>query len=527
MWSPKTEQHESEQEDSTATLEDIEDTQQVASPVDEQAIARISEARTRLEEFASSELGDAHLVVVSNREPYVHTDPQDGSKWHTPASGLTTALDPVMRICGGTWVAHGSGHGDILVADASGRVQVPPDHPQFTLRRVWLERAEVAGYYDGFSNRTLWPLCHQVYVRPRFEEEDWLQYKRVNEKFAQAILAQVEGKRAIVLVQDYHLALVPEMIKSARPDVVVSQFWHIPWPNIDVLSTCPWHRQILKGLLGNDILGFHVRQYCRNFLGGVDRALEARVLGDKSAIFWNGRTTFVRPYPISIDPETMIPSENATVPELQRHKISGARVLLGIDRLDYIKGIPEKFRAYDRLLREHPEHQGRVVLVQLATPTRSRVPEYVKLAHEVEELAREINERHGDSTWKPIVLLQRLLDQEELAALYAQSDVCVVGSLQDGMNLVAKEFVAARRDQRGVLVLSRFAGATKQMIGALPIHPYDREAYAATLHAAIMMPPEEQEDRMRQLRADLSRHTIYSWAENILREAVQVQRKFS
>ena len=486
--------------------------------------AAVREARQRLEDFAAERLEGVHLVVVSNREPYVHTDPTDAKNWITPASGLTTALDPVMRICRGTWVAHGSGAGDRATADDAGRVQVPPDEPRFTLRRVWLTPEEVAGYYDGFSNQTLWPMCHQVYVRPRFEEEHWQQYVQVNQKFAQAVLSQIEGKRAIVLVQDYHLALMPKMIKRERPDVVLSQFWHIPWASPDALGTCPWERPLLKGLLGNDILGFHVRHYCNNFLESVALSLETRIDCAESVVVRNGRQTHVRPYPISIDPETMPPDSGIEIPEIIDLERGGVRFLLGIDRLDYIKGIPEKLRAYDTLLARHPELHGKVALVQLATPTRSNVPEYVALNDTVQNLAQQTNVRHGTLHWQPVLLIDRMLDAHELAALYARAAACVVGSLQDGMNLVAKEFVAARRDHRGVLVLSRFAGAQHAMGGALQIQPYDREAYAATLHAALLMTPQEQESRMRRLRATLFENTIYTWAENILREAVQIQR---
>ncbi len=486
--------------------------------------AAVREARQRLEDFAAERLEGVHLVVVSNREPYEHTHYDDPSQWITPASGLTTALDPVMRICRGAWVAHGSGAGDRAVSDDDGRVAVPPDDPRFTLRRVWLDPEEVEGYYDGFSNQTLWPMCHQVYVRPRFEEEHWQQYVRVNQKFAQAVLAQIAGKRAIVLVQDYHLALLPQMIRRERPDVVLSQFWHIPWASPDALGTCPWERPILKGLLGNDILGFHVRRYCNNFLDSVALSLETRIDCAESIVVRNGHPTHVRPYPISIDPETMVPDPSIEVPEVTGFERHGVRFLLGIDRLDYIKGIPEKLRAYDTLLEKHPELHGKIALVQLATPTRTNVPEYVALESEVQDLAQHINVRHGTLQWQPVHLIDRMLDASELATLYARAAVCIVGSLQDGMNLVAKEFVAARRDPRGVLVLSRFAGAQHGMNAALPIQPYDREAYAATLHAALLMSPEEQEDRMRRLRATLFENTIYTWAETILREAVQIQR---
>ena len=258
--------------------------------------------RERLETVARERFGGARLIVVANREPYIHTFDGEALRCTTPASGLTTALDPVMQACGGTWVAHGSGDGDRAASDNFGRVAVPPHDPSYTLRRVWLTKEEEQGYYYGFSNEAFWPLCHIAYARPRFDSKDWEQYVEVNRKFSEAVLEEADGGPAVVFIQDYHFALLPRLLRTARPDLVIVQFWHIPWPNREAFRVCPWHDEVLDGLLGNDLLSFHVQDHCNNFLETVDRGVESRVDLEQFSITRNGKTTLVQPHPISIDP---------------------------------------------------------------------------------------------------------------------------------------------------------------------------------------------------------------------------------
>lgn len=480
--------------------------------------------RARLEETARARLGGARLIVVANREPYIHVYDGDDVRCIKPASGLTTALDPVMRACGGAWVAHGSGDADREVADARGRVAVPPEGPAYTLRRVWLSKEEEQGYYYGFANEALWPLCHAAYTRPRFDPGDWEQYRQVNQKFADAVLDEAADEPAVVFVQDYHFALLPRLVKDVRPDLVVMQFWHIPWPNREVFRICPWQDEILDGLLGNDLLSFHIPYHCDNFLDTVDRGIEARVDPEYAAVTRGGRTTLVRPHPISIDPEagaSFAPADLAREEARLRKqfRLTDPRLLIGIDRVDYIKGIPERFRAVDRLLTLHPEFKGKFRFLQIGAPSRGHIPAYRRLGEELEALADEINWRHGNDAWKPILHVNEHYGPERVHTLYRLATGCVVSSLHDGMNLVAKEFVAARADLRGVLVLSKFTGAARELTDALLINPYAVDEFAEALRLALTMPAAEQERRMRRMRAQVLDQNIYRWAGRLLAEA--------
>ena len=472
-------------------------------------------------------LGGAKLVVVANREPFLHVHDGDDIRCVRPASGLATALDPVLRACSGTWVAHGSGDADRAVVDERGRVAVPPEEPAYLLRRVWLSKEEEQGYYYGFANKALWPLCHIAYTRPRFDAGDWQQYQLVNRKFADAVLEEVDGEPAVVFVQDYHFALLPRMLKEMRPDLVVLQFWHIPWPNREVFRVCPWQEEIVDGLLGNDLLSFHIQYHCNNFLETVERGLESRVDRERFAVTRRGKTTYVRPQPISIDPDLVPPlaPEEARREERRLRRHLGVRdrsVLLGVDRVDYTKGIPERFRAIDRLLTLHPELKRKFNFVQIGAPSRVHIPTYRRLNEEIDGLVEEINWRHGNHTWRPIHYLNAHHNREQVYALYRMAAGCVVSSLHDGMNLVAKEFIAAHSDLRGVLILSHFTGAAQELTDALLVNPYDIDQFALALRTALMMPEEEQERRMRHMRQQIVDNNIYRWAGMLLSEAAKL-----
>jgi alpha,alpha-trehalose-phosphate synthase [UDP-forming] len=483
--------------------------------------------RARLEEVARTRLGGAKLVVVANREPFLHVHDGDEIRCVRPASGLATALDPVLRACSGIWVAHGSGDADRQVVDERGRVAVPPENPAYLLRRVWLSKEEEQGYYYGFANEALWPLCHIAYTRPRFDAADWQQYQRVNRQFADAVLEEVVDEPAVVFVQDYHFALLPRMLKEMRPDLVVLQFWHIPWPNREVFRVCPWQEEILDGLLGNDLLSFHIQYHCNNFLETVDRGLESKVDLERFAVTRRGKTTYVRPQPISIDPDlapTLVADDALREARRLRKRLGvGDRpILLGVDRVDYTKGIPERFRAMDRLLTLHPELKRKFNFVQVAAPSRVHIPTYRRLNEELDALVEEINWRHGNHTWRPIVYLNEQYKSEQVYALYRLAAGCVVSSLHDGMNLVAKEFIAARNDLRGVLILSHFTGAAQELHDALLVNPYDVDQFALALRTALLMPEEEQERRMRRLRQQITDNNIYRWAGMLLSEAAKL-----
>lgn len=477
--------------------------------------------KQRLMEVARTRLDGTRLVVVANRAPFVHVYDGDEIRCQRPASGLTTALDPVMRACGGVWIGHGSGSADREVVDEHSRIAVPPEDPSYTLRRVWLTKEEEQGYYYGIANEAIWPLCHVVYTRPRFNPRHWELYRSVNQKFADAVLEEVGPNPAVVFVQDYHFALLPRMLKQARPDLTVMHFWHIPWPNREVIRICPWQEELLDGLLGNDLLSFHIQYHCNNFLETVDRSLESKVDMERFAVTRNGHTTMVQPHPISIDPDfiaSRAPADQQADARQLRKKLGlrDRKLLVGVDRVDYTKGIPERFRAVDRLLTLHPQFKGQFHLVQVGAPSRVHIGEYRQLNEELDSLAEEINWRHGCRDWKPIVFVNEHYGSEQVFALYRMATACVVSSLHDGMNLVAKEFIAARTDLRGTLVLSRFTGAARELTDALLINPYDVDGFAETLAQALTMPEEEQERRMQRLRRHVEDQNIYRWAGQLL-----------
>ncbi len=483
-------------------------------------------SKERLVDMARSRLGGAKLIVVANREPYIHKYANGGIDLMRPAGGLTTALDPVMQACGGVWVGHGSGDADREMADANGRLGVPPDDPTYTLRRVWLTPEQEEGYYYGFANSTFWPLCHQVYQRPTFDPAHWAVYKEVNELFAAAVLEEAQGGPAVIFVQDYHFALLPRLLKNARPDLVVAQFWHIPWPNPETFRVCPWAGELLDGMLGNDLLGFHIQYHCNNFLETVDRAVESRICRERFSVGCGGHETRVRPFPISVDADL---ATEYTADWQQRadelrttYKLADRPLIVGVDRVDYTKGIPERVRAVDRLLELHPEWIGQFHLVQLGAPSRTNLPAYRDLNVEVQTLADAVNTKYGTPDWQPVVFVNRHCGPEDIYALYRDAAGCVVSSLHDGMNLVAKEFVTARDDEQGVLVLSRFTGAARELTDAVLVNPFDVDGLATGLLAALTMPPEEQQRRMRRMRVQVADNNIYRWAGMLLSEACKL-----
>jgi trehalose 6-phosphate synthase len=479
--------------------------------------------RDRLEHVAATRLRGAKLIVVANREPYIHRFRDGAVEWFRPAGGLTAALDPVMRACGGTWVAHGSGDADRAVCDRYGRVRVPPDDPSYTLRRVWLTREQEEGYYYGFANSALWPLCHQVYRRPTFDPAHWAAYREVNRRFAAAVLEEARGGPALVFVQDYHFALLPRLLKAARPDLVVAQFWHIPWPHPETFAVCPWAKELLHGMLGNDLMSFHIQHHCNNFLDTVDRTLECRIDRERFGVTCGGHDTLVRPHPISVDPgladEYLGETWEARAADLRdRLGVGDLPLLVGVDRVDYTKGIPERVRAVERLLDRHPELAGKFHFVQLGAPSRTDLPEYRGLNADIRAATDRVNGRYGTAGWKPVVFANEHFGPEDVFLLYRTAAGCVVSSLHDGMNLVAKEFVTARPDEQGVLVLSGFTGAARELTDAVVVNPFDADELADGMLSALTMPADEQRRRMRRMRHQVTENNIFRWAGRLLTE---------
>ncbi|MEP7329191.1 MAG: trehalose-6-phosphate synthase, partial [Betaproteobacteria bacterium] len=477
------------------------------------------------------EMRGNEIMIVSNREPYIHVNTADGIRVQRPASGLVTALEPVMRACSGTWIAHGSGSADRETVDKYDRVAVPPDSPIYRIRRLWLSPQEIAGYYDGFANEGLWPLCHIAHVRPTFRTNDWEHYRAVNARFADAVVAEAQSDDPVVLVQDYHFALLPRMIRERLPNAIIITFWHIPWPNPESFAICPWRAELLDGLLGSDIIGFHTQFHCNNFVDTVDRILEARIDRETLTVVCKGARTAVNRYPISIEwpPEPL--SRTPPVDECrERVRVRLGmprphRLGIGIDRLDYTKGILERFNAVGRLLDLHPEWIGQFTFVQIAAPTRGTIDAYQNYAVCVHQLAREINARFAGASQPPIMLLNEHHEQDSVYEHHRASDLCFVSSLHDGMNLVAKEFVAARDDERGVLVLSQFAGASRELPEALIVNPYDADECAEALHLALSMPAEEQRIRMRLMRNIVREFNVHRWAGRMLLDAAAMRER--
>lgn len=480
----------------------------------------------RLRALLRTQLRGDELIVVSNREPYIHEDTGHGTIVKRPASGLVTAVEPVMRACSGTWIAHGSGSGDRGSVDKHDRVLVPPGKDDYTLRRIWLTEEEEKGYYFGFANEGLWPLCHVAHVRPVFRENDWQEYRKINQRFADAVVAEARSEDPVVLVQDYHFALLPALIRKKLPRATIITFWHIPWPNPESFGICPWRQEILEGMLGSTILGFHTRFHCKNFIETVDRYLEARIEHEHSTISFHEDTTFVENYPISIawpseaTMATWAPVAQCKERVLQRLGLPpGHRIAIGVDRFDYTKGILERLHAVERLLEKHPEWIGKFSFVQVAAPSRSSLEEYRAFQDRIQNTTRRINERFGNDGYQPVHLLAEHHESDALNELYRAADACMVTSLHDGMNLVCKEFVAARDDERGVLILSRFAGAAREMSEALIVNPYHVEETADALHRSLTMPEAEQRERMASLRMTVHEFNVYRWAGRMLTDA--------
>ncbi len=501
----------------------------------EARLREASESRWTADRLAvqlQSRLDGGRLFVVSNREPYMHRHNGKSLEVTVPPSGLVTALEPILNACDGTWIAHGSGAADAEVVDAQDRLRVPPDDPRYTLRRVWLNKEEEEGYYYGFANEGLWPLCHIAHTRPIFRAQDWEHYQEVNRKFTAAVLGEIKDiPKPVVLVQDYHFALLPQMIKENRPDARVAIFWHIPWPNPEAFGICPWQRQLVDGLLGADLIGFHIQSHCNNFLQTVDRVVESRVDWEHFSVSRQNHRTIVHPFPISValtedeSPDSDRYGANYVDRSALMHDIGvdAPFVGIGVDRVDYTKGIQERFHAVERFLEKYPKYRQQFTFVQIGAPSRTHIKRYHDLMAELEAEAERINWRFQTGKWKPIVFLNRQHNHEEIERYYLAADLCMVTSLHDGMNLVAKEFLAARRDERGVLILSQFTGAARELRDALLVNPYDIDQTAEAIRVALEMEPEEKQMRVHRMRRVIKEQNIYHWAGSLITELCELR----
>jgi len=480
---------------------------------------------------------DRPMILLSNREPYEHVDTADGVLVRFPPGGLVSALDPVMRRVAGTWVAWGSGSADRAAADAEGRLAVPPGDPAYTLRRVWLDDDDVEGFYLGFSNGALWPVCHMFMQHLEVRSAHWQSYQRVNQRFADAVVAESTrfgGERAAVWIHDYHFALVPAMLRARAPDLFLHHFWHIPFPAPDVFDLMPRgvHADLLRGLLGNDLLEFQTAASARNFLDAVERAFDdVHVDRDALVVEHAGGRTHVGAFPISIDVAAYeraaaSPESGALCRSLRARYAPGTRQLgLSVDRVDYTKGILRRIRALDHLWADEPAQRGRFTMVFVTSASRSELRAYAELDREVVREVAATNDRFGTPDWRPIVLERDNVGPATLPAYYRAADLCLVSSVQDGMNLVAKEFIASQIEERGVLVLSRFTGAAEEIDGAVLINPFFVDAFADGIAHALSMPRAERRARMRGMRMRLRAATIHDWLDSILERAGELEAR--
>jgi len=484
----------------------------------------------KLKDIVRAKLGDTPLFIISNREPYMHIIDEAAGKPRCvrPASGVVTALDPVMKACGGQWIAQGSGNADRKFVNSKDKLGVPPDDIHYILKRIWLSKEEENGYYYGFSNEGLWPLCHITYTRPVFRESDWQMYKKVNQKFADSLIEELPAKNAFVFIQDYHFTLLPRMIKEKRPDATVAMFWHIPWPNPEVFSICPYQEEILDGMLGCDLIGFHVQYHCNNFIDTANRMLECRIDTERFSVIRSNKETYIRSFPISVDNISYSAANDNLAEEIndirKEHDLEGKIVGLGVERIDYTKGILERILAIDRFLDKYPEYKGKFVFIQLASPSRTHIKHYHDLMGEIDELVERINWKHSENGWKPVIYLKKHFSSDEIKPYYALADLCIVSSLHDGMNLVAKEYVASKNDCKGTLILSCFTGAARELMDAVQINPYSTEKFADAIRYAIEMPEEEKSRRMKAMRKIVAENNVYRWAGGIINELASFRK---
>ncbi len=487
-----------------------------------------------LRQVVQKQLESSQVITVSNREPYSHwRDAEDQVQVQVPASGMVTALEPIMRACSGVWIAHGSGTADRSVVDSQDHVAVPPDSPSYTLRRVWLSPEEEEGYYFGFSNEGMWPLCHQAYVRPAFRDADWRCYQGVNRKFADAVVQESESSNPVVLIQDFHFALLPQLLRERIPRATIGLFWHVPWPNAETFGVCPWQRELLTCMLQADVLGFHTLYHCHNLLDTVDRAIECKIDREHMSVTLQGHVCRVAAYPISIEwpPRWLqgLPDFAVTRAQIRQEFGIDESVILGVgvERWDFTKGIVERCQALEAYLDRHPKEQGRVTLLQVAEPSRSKLPAYRAVQERTVQEVDRINARFQTASWRPIILVPAHQDPRRVFEMYRAADFCMVTSLHDGMNLVAKEFVAARDDEDGVLILSTFTGAARELVEALIVNPFNVTETAAAIAAAIKMPREQRRQRMRLMRQTVRENNVYRWAGRMLVDIARIRQRQS
>jgi alpha,alpha-trehalose-phosphate synthase [UDP-forming] len=473
------------------------------------------DARERLGEL--SDLFASHrLVVVSNRLPYNPVRTSKGIRYVKGSGGLVTALDPVLRLCNGLWIGWDGGTGPPM-KEKRVTVSESDDEGSYQLRFVNLTEKEISHYYYSFSNRILWPLFHNFIGLSHFNSAHWKTYFKTNAYFAGEILEEANPSD-IIWVQDYHLCLVPNFIRYQHPELKPYFFLHTPFPPYDTFRVLPWRRPILEGLLGSEKIGFHVKNYADNFLDCVEKILNIPVDRERGIIGIERREVKVSWHPISIDYEAFrdiaLTKRVTNRVRKRRSHIGDFIVILGVDRLDYTKGIKERLLAVERFLEKHGKFRNRILFIQVAVPSRTRVEEYRVMKREVDETIGRINGHFTREGWPPIQYIYRSLSREELVAYYRLADIALITPGRDGMNLIAKEYVASQVDKKGVLILSEFAGAAEELTEALLVNPYDIETVSDAIYRAIRMSSAQKKRRMEKMQDLGSRWDIYCWVRD-------------
>lgn len=479
-----------------------------------------------LKAFIEENFPDKNLIVVSNREPYIHKKTGLSIRVEKPAGGLTSALDDVLKITGGTWVAWGSGGGDRDVVDSKNLVQVPPENPSYMLKRVWLSPSEVENYYHGYSNQVLWPLCHITLDRVYFRKKFWEDYKKANKAFSDAVLEEADSN-SIIWIHDYHLCLVPGILRNERPELTIAHFWHIPWPDWSVFRICPQAKEIIEGLLGNDLIGFQIPLFVKNFMDCASECLDADIDYSRATIDFKGHTTRLKTFPISIDFDkfnSMASSQRTirmTENIKEKHGVTQGYIGIGVDRLEYTKALLKRLQAIDLFFDRYERFRRKFTFIQIAVPTRMREP-YISYKKAVEDMVSKINKKYSIGNWKPIIYIDTKVEHKDLVSYYRAADVAIISSVYDGMNLVAKEYVASKPDEKGVLILSEFAGASEELEGSILVNPYDIEQFSECIKTALKMPEKEKVSRMAALRRLVSENNIHKWIIDILNEIAAI-----
>jgi trehalose 6-phosphate synthase len=486
--------------------------------------------KNTLKKLIAEKLNDRKFVMVTNREPYIHIQSKKGAKAVKAISGVTLPLDSIMQATHGMWFAYGSGSADKDVVNSKDIIKLPPNSHGYELKRVWLTKNEVAGYYYGYSNETIWPLCHACFIRPKFDMNDWNYYKKVNEKFAKSIISEIGDKKAFVWIHDYHFSLLPALLKKHNDQLTLAHFWHIPWPSAKTFRICPQKKEILEGLLANDMLAFQRHYFLRNFLETVSNELEAKVDFDNNIVHYKGKKTYIMVFPISVDYEKL--EKRSSLIKVTDHKYINSKfyphkyekLILSVDRLEYTKGIIERIKSFDRFLEKYPEYLNKVVLVIKGIPSRSHIDTYRNLVRDIEQSIDGVNWKYNNDSWYPIHYINENLPEKDIDSLYKSADVCLITSLEDGMNLVSKEYVSCCRDD-GVLVLSEFAGASREMESAIKINPYDIESLADSIKRSLDMPKQERVKRMKRLKEQVKDKNIYRWAGKFISSLFEIRDK--